>query len=210
MTDGTVASLRDADSEILLKITRAIGNLPKTVYAPSEDSHLMLEAIARLPVEGKRLLDVGTGSGILGLFCAMRGAQVTVTDVDEAALRAATHAANTLKLNIETILSNVFSNVQGLFDLIIFNPPYLPSSTVEDRTVDGGQGGIMLSTRFLDGLNDHLNCSGTALLLVSSLNDAESLISQYSAFQFTVMAKRALFFEELRVLSIRFRDKLAS
>jgi len=210
MTRGTVASSQETDSEILRKITRAIGNVPKAVYAPSDDSYLMLEAIAKLPITGKKVLDLGTGSAILGLFCAMRGAHVTVTDVEETALRRAIQVAETLGLRVETVLSDVFSNVRGLFDVILFNPPYLPSLTVEDRTVDGGQGGVALSALFLDGLPDHLTRGGTALLLVSSLNDAESLIREYPAFQFSVMGKRVFFFEELRVLRVRFRDGFTS
>jgi release factor glutamine methyltransferase len=170
----------------------------------------MLDAIAKISVGGKQVLDIGTGSGILGLFCASRGAHVTVTDVDQSALEYAQKTARVLALGLQTVLSDVFSNVQGKFDLVTFNPPYLPSSTVEDRTVDGGPGGIALSKRFLGGLGEHLNCDGTALLLISTLNDSASLISEVNPeFQYEVMAKRQLFFEELQVLSVRFRDSLA-
>ena len=196
--------------EVLRKILRAIGNAPENVYTPSDDTFLMLDAIAKISVGGKQVLDVGTGSGILGLFCASRGALVTVTDVDELALEHAQKAARVLGLSFQTILSDMFSNVQGKFDLVTFNPPYLPSSTVEDRTVDGGRGGIALSKRFLGGLADYLKCDGTALLLISTLNDSGSLISEANPeFQCEVLAKRQLFFEELQVLSVRFRDDLA-
>jgi len=198
------------NEEILRKILHAIGDVPKNVYSPSDDTFLMLDAIAKISVGGKQVLDIGTGSGILGLFCASRGAHVTVTDVDQSALEYAQKTARVLALGLQTVLSDVFSNVQGKFDLVTFNPPYLPSSTVEDRTVDGGPGGIALSKRFLGGLGEHLNCDGTALLLISTLNDSASLISEVNPeFQYEVMAKRQLFFEELQVLSVRFRDSLA-
>ena len=210
MTLGAEASLQETDSELVSKITRAIGNVPQSVYAPSEDSYLMLDAISKLSVEGKAVLDLGTGSGILGLFCAMRGAHVTVTDVEETVLRRVREVAEGLGLRIETVVSDVFSNVRGLFDVIFFNPPYLPSLTVEDRSVDGGEGGITLISLFLDGLARHLNRRGTALLLISSLNDVQFLIGRNPVLQFSVVAKRAFFFEELRVLRIVFRDCLAS
>ena len=198
------------NEEILRKILHAIGDVPKNVYSPREDTFLMLESIAKISVGGKQVLDIGTGSGILGLFCASRGAHVTVTDVDQSALEYAQKTARVLALSLQTVLSDVFSNVQGKFDLVTFNPPYLPSSTVEDKTVDGGRGGIALSKRFLGGLAEHLNCDGTALLLISTLNDSASLISEANPeFQYEVMAKRQLFFEELQVLSVRFRDNLA-
>jgi release factor glutamine methyltransferase len=169
----------------------------------------MLDAIAKLPVEGMQVLDVGTGSGILGLFCSARGAHVTVTDVDDSALQQAQKAAQVLGLSVQPVLSDLFSKVQGQFDLVLFNPPYLPSSGVEDRTVDGGKSGTTLSGRFLDELPRHLNRDGTALLLLSTLNDPTSLLGAYPEFQSSVMVKRSLFFEELQVLCVRFREDFA-
>ena len=169
----------------------------------------MLEAIARLPIEGREVLDVGTGSGILGLFCAMRGARVTITDIDEGALQNAKKVARVLGLHVQAILSDIFSKVQGQFDLILFNPPYLPSSTVNDRTIDGGCQGTELSKRFLAGLPTHLKADGTALLLASNVNDASSFLEEYPQFECSVLAKRPLFFEELQILCLRFRENLA-
>jgi release factor glutamine methyltransferase len=203
--------VQNAEDEVILrKILNAIGDVPKGIYSPSDDTFLMLDALAKVPIEGKKVLDVGTGSGILGLFCAARGAQVTATDVDELCLQTVQRTAGALGLSIRAILSDLFSNVRGQFDVIIFNPPYLPSSTVEDRTVDGGPDGAALSKLFLKSLAGHLERDGTALLLVSSLNDSASVISAaMPEFQYDVAARRSLFFEELRVLSVRFRDDLA-
>lgn len=209
-SSGNVLVLNLEDAERVRKILRAIGGTPSSVYSPSDDSYLMLTAIAKLPVGGKEVLDVGTGSGVLGLFCALRGAQVTATDIDESALHQAQKAAGVLGLSLPLILSDLFSKVQGKFDLILFNPPYLPSSTVEDRTVDGGRRGMELSNRFLDGLASYLKRDGTGLLLVSTVNQPASLTQAHPEFQFSVVARRSLFFEELQVLSVRFRDRLAS
>lgn len=202
--------MQKAENEVLKRVIRAVGDVPKGIYAPSDDTFLMLDAVAKVRVEGKKALDIGTGSGILGLFCAARGGRVTVTDVDDLALRHAQKAARALGLSIQVIMSDIFSNVQGRFDLIIFNPPYLPSSKVEDRTVDGGAQGTALSKLFLGGLAEHLERDGTALLLVSSLNDPASLLpAAIPQFDYVVMAKRSLFFEELKVLRVRFREDLA-
>ena len=203
-------SQKAENDEILRKILCAIGDVPRSVYSPSDDTFLILDAFAKTPIKGKKVLDVGTGSGILGLFCAARGAHVTVTDVNELCLQTVQKAARALGLSIRAISSDLFSNVQERFNVIIFNPPYLPSSTVEDRSVDGGPDGMALSKRFLRNLADHLERDGTALLLVSSLNDSASLFSaEIPQFQYEVTTKRSLFFEELQVLNVRLRDDLA-
>lgn len=191
------------------KIIRAIGPTPTSVYYPSDDSYLMLDALARFPLQGKKVLDIGTGSGVLALFCASHGAQVTATDIDVSSLRQAQDAAEVLGLKLETTLSNMFSEVHEQFNLVLFNPPYLPSSTIHDRTVDGGSGGTMLSERFLEELPSHLKRDGTALLLASSLNETACWPERYREFQFSVVARRSLFFEELQVLGIRFRENFA-
>jgi release factor glutamine methyltransferase len=194
------------DQTILKKILGAIASPPAVVYSPAEDSFLMLEAISTIPVTNRKVLDVGTGSGIQGLYCAMRGAIVTVTDIDAAALIHAQQAAHTLGVTLTAVQSDLFSNVRERFDFVLFNPPYLPSRSFEDRTVEGGKKGRELAARFLAGLPTHLNEDGTALLLLSSQNDPASLIAdQEQVFEASVVAKRALFFEELQVLILRLR-----
>lgn len=191
---------RSADLELVRRLIEAIGEIPDSVYSPSDDSFLMLDALSRTQLQLKKVLDVGTGSGIVGLYCALRGAQVTVTDIDRNALVKAGVAAEKLEVNVRTILSDMFENVQGRFDIITFNPPYLPSDRVEDGTVDGGWMGKAVVDRFLRDAVDHLEESGELFLLLSSLNDSHRVMSEHSEYHFVTVAKRALFFEELQVL----------
>jgi release factor glutamine methyltransferase len=193
------------DQTILKKILSVIASAPNDVYCPAEDSFLMLEAISAIPVANKRVLDVGTGSGIQGLYCAMRGAIVTATDIDPAAVIWVQKAAHTLGVTLTIVQSDLFFNVNDRFDFVLFNPPYLPSESFEDRTVDGGTKGRALAARFLAALPTHLNEDGIAFLMLSSQNDPASLIANQHVFEPSVVAKRALFFEELQVLCLRFR-----
>lgn len=166
----------------------------------------MVQALATIPLGQKKVLDLGTGSGILGLYCAMRGADVTASDVDEVAVTEAGRAAKRLGVELKLLLSDLFSNVAGKFDLVLFNPPYLPSKDYEDRTVDGGPRGTLLTDRFLNDLPAHLEKGGESLLLFSSLNDAASVQLRHGNIEFTTVARRSLFFEELQVLRVRLRD----
>jgi release factor glutamine methyltransferase len=106
-------------------------------------------------------------------------------------------------------VSDLFSNVPGRFDLILFNPPYLPSKDFEDRTVDGGPKGTIVIDRFLNELPAHLEKGANALLLLSSLNDPVTVKLRHNALTFSLLVRRSLFFEELQVLSVGLRNDLA-
>ena len=188
------------------RILRAIGNLPNQVYSPREDSFLIIDVLSSLPLQNREVLDLGTGSGILGLFCAQNGASVTVTDVDDRILENVLAAASKLGLKIKAAQSDMFSNVVGRFDIVLFNPPYLPSGEIEDSTTDAGIDGRRLIDRFFDGLTDHLREDGFALILVSTLNNPKSIIEQHPNLSINIISRRPLFFEELQVLLCRSRS----
>ena len=196
---------KSIDIRLLSRIFDALGKIPKDIYHPSDDSLLILSVVSDLVLEGKRVLDVGTGSGLLGLYCAMQGATVTVTDIDVVAIRHIIEAAEKLGVTVNANVGDLFSDLVGQFDLILFNPPYLPSLDVSDRAVDGGLKGRDLINRFLHDLPKHLDKQGTALLVVSSLNEPASLIEAHPELQFSIVKKHMMFFEELQVLSLRFR-----
>jgi release factor glutamine methyltransferase len=199
-------SLPVPDSAVLKKILAIASSAPSTVYAPSDDSFLMIDAIARLQLIGRKVLDMGTGSGILGLYCAMCGAEVTASDIDEVAVQEVTRTAEALGVQMKTCVSDLFSDIHDRFDLILFNPPYMPSARVEDRSIDGGSGGIVITSRFIEGLPSHLNRRAETLLLLSSMNDPSSIQFRHSNLEFSTVARKSLFFEELEVLRVRLRN----
>ena len=203
----TLLDLSPAPNDpIVTKILRSIAGIPREIYSPSDDSFLMLDALSKIPVKGKEVLDIGTGSGILALFCALHGAQVTATDIDEKTLDQVQRSARSLGVTLRVSLSDLFENIPAQFDLIMFNPPYLPSTTTEDMTIDGGKQGKALAERFLEDLGAHLKKDGSALLLLSNASNPDSLAETHSHFEFSTVASRALFFEELSVLLLRFGD----
>ena len=205
------SSMQGADQEnreTLKRILKLANNAPHPVYVPSDDSLLMIDAINKLPLSGRSVLDLGAGSGILGLYCAVQGAEVTASDIEATALEHIERIAAILQVRIKVCLSDLFSNIPDQFDLILFNPPYLPSVGVSDRSVDGGIGGVVLADRFLEQLPNHLNKGAYAFLLLSSLNEPASVRDRHGELEFSVVAKKPLFFEELEVLRVRLRDSL--
>jgi len=172
-------------------------------YQPREDSFLMLEAVAELNLSGSKVLDVGTGSGILAAYCARRGAEVTASDIDGAAIQHLACVADMLGVRVKLIACDLFSKIADQFDIIMFNPPYLPSRAMHDRTVNGGKQGTSIINRFLNQVGRHLVQGGFAALLVSSLNQPERLRERYPHLSFKTLRERSFFFERLYVLEVR-------
>ena len=115
------------DPEIIIEIAQ-------DVYSPSDDSLLLLSAIN--PKSNQKILEMGTGSGIISLHCAKAGCKVTAADISQISLDCANNNAKINGLNIQFIQSNLFSNIEGKFDMIIFNPPYLSGQDAEVLAVD--------------------------------------------------------------------------
>ena len=109
----------------------------------------------------------------------------------------------------------MFQGIRGKFDLIIFNPPYLPT-TPEERSdqwinyaLDGGESGRETIDRFLKCLPDHLCPGGRALLLISSLTGLKDVQEMAAATGLTAntVANAGCFFEQLYVLKLEVAHK---
>lgn len=116
---------------------------------------------------------MGTGSGILAKEALKYTKNVTASDINKECLK-------NLK-NIKVMHSDLFNNIKERFDLIIFNPPYLPLDKREDEesslTTTGGIRGYEILERFLDELKAHLKRNGKALIIFSSLTNKRKIDS---------------------------------
>ncbi len=188
-----------------------------SVYLPQEDSFLLAEA-ARLHTRGKGL-DLGTGSGIVGLSAGQNKAvkQVIFADINPAALKLAQKnaKANRLKKPHAFVQTDLFAALKGQqFDTICFNPPYLPTSAEEklagheNAAYDGGKNGRKVLDLFLKQFASHLAPNGTLLLLNSSVsakdgrsgNDETQKWLEKKGFKVEEIGKQAFFFEKLVML----------
>lgn len=173
------------------------------IYEPAEDSFL-LEKEVRKRAKGKNVLDVGTGSGIQTLAARKAGArEVVAADIDG-------KAVNELKKKgINCVKSDLFSNVNGKFDLIVFNPPYLPEDEREDAesavATSGGKKGDEIIVRFLRAAGEHLTEAGKILLVVSSLTPLERIekILKEKKMKKKIVTSEKFFMEKLEVWEIR-------
>jgi release factor glutamine methyltransferase len=174
------------------------------VYSPREDSYLLKNWVAKLS-KGKKVLDMGTGSGILAITARTIGA-IRVLGVDKNKNAVKLAKSNAKKIGFEDIefkYSDLFFAVNEKFDLIIFNPPYLPIE--EHLTMDsdydlvGGKKGNELSIEFLKQAVEYLKPKGFVLLICSSLSDPFEIFNYAKSFgyEYKILEEMRLNFETL-------------
>ncbi len=183
------------------------------MYTPREDSHLIQKHIKEFCKKDPDfyVLDMGTGSGILAKEASRYSNHVTAIDIDKEAIKLLKDKVNNKKnkvfLNkqhnsIRFLHSNLFSNLkQSKFDLIIFNPPYLPSkkSSFKHIDLDGGLHGTEIIKKFLKEAKSHLKKQGKILLLTSSLN--RGILNLFKKYNFSskLIDQESFFFEKIFV-----------
>jgi release factor glutamine methyltransferase len=146
------------------------------VFSPISDTW-MLARVLREELDGRRssVLDVCTGSGALAVCAAKRGARdVTAVDLSRRAVMTAKINARLNGVRLRAVRSDLFSELgDARFDVIVSNPPYVPSRTDElptsgpERAWDAGRDGRVILDRLLAEAPAHLRRGG-ALLVVHS------------------------------------------
>lgn len=106
------------------------------------------------------ILDLATGSGVIGitLKLELKNANVTLSDISNKALKTAKRNIKRYNLKIKTINSNWFSNINDKYDLIISNPPYIPiNQEVEDKVLSEPKNALFSGIEGLDSYNEILS-----------------------------------------------------
>jgi HemK-related putative methylase len=185
------------------------------IYEPSDDSYLMSETlVSKLPEllnknSHLKLLEVGVGSGI-NLNAAMKSGvkkeNIFGCDIN---LEAVKHCKS---LGFNCVESDLFDSFKGglnvkgnlvplQFDIIIFNPPYLPKDNQEPESsklaTTGGKKGNEIIIKFLKQAKNHLSKNGKIFLITSTLS--EKVDFENFGYKFKEIGSKNLFFEKLFV-----------
>jgi release factor glutamine methyltransferase len=179
--------------------------VPPDVMPVKRISHLLGEAVIGEVSGGDRVLDMGTGSGVNAILAARNGAQVVAVDINPHALTAV--RANAVSDRVEVRQSNVFSTVDEVFDLIVFDPPFRwfpPRDLLEAAMTDEGYRAM---TTFFRQAREHLAPGGRMLIFFGTSGDLAYLqrLVDETGFSSEVVARDELTRDGWRVDYFTFR-----
>ncbi len=159
----------------------------ENVYEPAEDTFLLARNLS--VKKGEKVLDMGTGCGILAVLAAEKAGQVVAVDVNPHAVACGTKNAtfHGVETKVDVRLGNLFEAVRAdeRFDLILFNAPYLPVEQGEgeswvEKAWAGGKSGRAVIDRFIEGVQTFLAQNGRILLVQSTLSNVEETLKRFS------------------------------
>jgi len=170
------------------------------VYNPSDDSYLMLKTVEVR--SGEAFLEIGPGSGIISIHAAKAGAKVTAADISPHAVECTRHNALRNDAKVDVVRSDMFENVQGLFDVIAFNPPYVADESTStswiERSWTGGREGSEVAIRFMEDVWKHLAPNGRVYMILSSLGGLTNILkASRERFQTEIIEEKHMFFESI-------------
>ena len=181
--------------------------LETEVYQPAEDSQLLLEAAREFLTPGDTVLEVGTGSGYVAAeLLAGHEGRLVGTDVNPKACRAARDRG------VEVVQADLVEPFRAdVFDMVVFNPPYLPEHDAASRddwmevALTGGESGRAVIEPFLECVGRVLAPGATVLLLASSLSGLDEIEATATAAGFSIgeVSRESFPFETLVVFELR-------
>lgn len=165
------------------------------VLIPRQDTEVLVElALEELKgMESVRILDMCTGSGCILLSTLYYGRQERVmegtgVDISKEALKVAKQNAKELHIDAKFVESNLFANVLGTYDLILSNPPYIPSAVIETLqpevrehdpmlALDGKEDGLYFYRKIIEESKGSLNSGGKLIFEIG--HDQGAAVSTY-------------------------------
>lgn len=159
-------------------------------------TQFLLQFIQTQDLRQKSLLELGSGSGLISIVAAKKGARVTAADISETAVMATAQNSKNNNVKIEVIQSNLFNKIPTfVFDWIVINPPYYPAApkNLEDHAWHCGENHEYFHGLFLS-LKNYTDKQSYILMVLSDVCDIPTIIS--------IAAKHNLHFEKIAAKNV--------
>lgn len=146
---------------------------------PRPETEMLADITIRSVEDNDKVLDMCTGSGCIAVAvakaCKGRGVSVTAADVSDAAIMLAKENANLNSVDVNFVVSDLFKNVHGRYNIIVCNPPYIKSTEIpylqrevrehEPRVaLDGGEDGLDFYRRLASEVKSYLTKDGMLIM----------------------------------------------
>lgn len=170
----------------------------ESVLIPRQDTELLVEcAVSNIKEKELRILDMCTGSGCIAVsidkLCA--NASIAAADISEQALKVAMYNNDKNNAKVRFVKSDLFDNINGRFDVIVSNPPYIPTKVIDGLmpevknfepaiALDGNNDGLEFYRRITAASVKHLNDDGM-LLYEIGCGQAKDVTQILKSFGFT-------------------------
>ena len=151
------------------------------VLIPRQDTEILVETAMKQAKAGMQVLDLCTGSGciIISLMKLRPGIEGTASDISADALKVARENADRLDAKVRFVESDLFERIYGRFDLIVSNPPYIPTGTIgrlmeevrlyDPRTaLDGHGDGLYFYRKIIEESDLYLKQGGWLMFEIGS------------------------------------------
>lgn len=178
--------------------------IPPEVFHPGFffSTQLLLKTVNSLPLEQKRFLELGCGSGLIAITAAKKGATVTASDINPVAVNYLRKNAALNKTDVSVIHSDLFQHIPGPpFDIIAINPPYYKKDpkTPKDHAWYCGENGEYFKGLFAQ-LDDFVHRDTVVLMVLFDGFDMDMILSIAIGHQYRlnpVLAKKNILEENL-------------
>lgn len=170
----------------------------QNVLIPRPETEELVEKAIGFVKEGASVLDLCTGSGAIATVIALKtGAKVSASDVSAPALDVARANALNNGVKIDFVLSDMFEKIEGKFDVIVSNPPYIPSKDIETLdakvknfeprlALDGADDGLKYYRIIAKDLDEHL-AEGGVFLCEFGIEQAEAIKEIFKEYDVEIL-----------------------
>ncbi|RYY39149.1 MAG: methyltransferase domain-containing protein [Chitinophagaceae bacterium] len=170
--------------------------VPPEVFHPGFffSTKMLLRFLCTLPLRGRRLLELGAGSGLISIVMAQLGSEVVATDINETALQQLQENAIANGVPVDIRRSDLFDDLQGTrFDIIAINPPYFKGQARNARELAWycGPAGEYFARLFRQ-LENHIYAGSDVLMVLSDGCAIDTIRAHASAagFQMRCVLRR--------------------